>query len=74
VRHHDGQHRLPSGVSGREGRPPARARDLRSAVLVLGNVLPARVGAMTFSGRRGSASTTAVHPQRDAALHAAGRH
>jgi hypothetical protein len=46
VRHRDGQHRLPSGASGREGHR-ARARDPR-------------------------ASTNAVHPQRDAALHAAG--
>ncbi len=48
VRHRDGQHRLPSGTSGREGHR-ARARAPR-------------------------ASTNAVHPQRDAALHAAGLH
>src|SRR5262245_62348932 len=37
VRHRDGQPRLPSGASGRAGRPPARARSLCAAVLRLGS-------------------------------------
>src|SRR5262249_35831936 len=37
VRHRDGQPRLPSRASRPAGRPPARVRDLRAAVLVLGS-------------------------------------
>src|SRR5262249_16845196 len=70
LHHRAGQPRLPSGVSGRAGRPP-RGRETSAPPSWYA---AARGGAITLSGRRGSTSTTAVHPQRDAALHAAGRH